>query len=1830
MSETGSKISQDKVELDMDLTEKHKIESLKRKKAIVKSAFTKARNILEKLLDSDLPSRGVVRVAIDKVCDCQFRAIGTISKLSEAYEASKQIPLVEKLSVEISALEETGTEIQDRAQLYLRNMSDVKSSDNESCQMSLLFHSESRYHENSQKVNNSQTRKQIVGSAHGECLPKHTPPEPVKHDTRGDAKRNASYELGTDMWKQLKRVSIPVFTGDVKSYEGWKASFMACVDNAPSTPEYKLLQLRQYVSGEALKVIQDLGHNAAAYDIALERLDRKYGGKRRQLSLQLDEVNNFKQIRIGNAKDLERFADMLDIVVVNLRDSDKVEELGDGCLYNQLIKKMNDVIVTQYLRWIFETQRRESVETLREWVLQESEFQTVASEAINGLTAKAKTYVSKGSPKVGSYFGDKPLVTNGECKLCKGQHHELYKCTKFKAMNVSARWEHAKRLRLCFRCLGTKHLSRNCRRQTICGIDSCQQKHSRFLHTKKANPSVERSQTETACDTDARMPILSGENQGNATTMSSRKSKRSSVVSLRTVPVVLKHGTKRIVVNALLDDGSNQTYLNEDVAAELGLEGQPQTISVNVLNGQSEKLESTLVEFGLESLDGSVDLTLSALTTTKVTGQMQVVDWNKVSGNWKHLENVQFPEVSTPHVVDILIGIDYVELHQSYREVRGGTGEPMARLTPLGWTCVGLVSDQQGRNMTSGTYFTQSEDSELNSILHKFWEVEQFPTSKQNLNKMDESIVETVKETMRHENDRYEVGIPWKQSSEKLPDSFEMAYRRLCSTEKKLSKDKAMAETYDSIVLDYLRKGYIQRICDRDSRDAWYLPHFPVVKPGRSTTKVRIVFDASAKCQGTSLNDAIHEGPKLQNDLFQILLRFRNKPVALVCDIAEMYMQIGVHEKDCSFLRFLWRSMNVNDDVQIYEFKRVVFGLNVSPFLAQFVSQENARKFQHLLPKAAETVLRSTYMDDSLDSVNTESEAIELYEQLTALWGKASMRPRKWLSNSAEVLSHIPVEDRAEEVDLNKDQLPATKTLGLVWVANEDEFSFRNSTPQNREILTKRSFLSEIARIFDPLGFLAPFHVRAKIIMQQMWLKGVGWDDDLDPCLKQMALQWLGEVQELHGIRFSRCLQLNLEITKSTMHVFVDASEEAYGAVAYDVKHYVNGSTSSQLVAAKSKVAPLKATSIPRLELMAAVLGVKLLLAITRAVEIDTSGAVMWSDSQNVLCWIKNQSRNFKTFVANRVGYIQESTEPSQWKHVPSELNAADVITRGTHVPSLKESMWTNGPEFIQLSENHWPKQSIKTKTLDENHETKANVLDKQMPATFVSTADTWLIEPTRHSDWLHLVRLRAWVCRFVNNCRSTPDSRQTGVLQPEEIVDAEYQIIGQAQHEVFGKEILALKSKKPIASSSKIVGLDPVLDDDGLVRSGGRLKFADCLPFDARFPVILPRRHWVTKLIVKKYHEDGKHCLGTNQMLASISSRFWIVAGREEIREWGKTCAKCIKNKAKPAVQKMAPLPKSRVKCSYRAFSQTGVDFAGPFLTIHGRGKPRHKRYLCLFTCLATRAVHLEMAYSLDTDSFLNAFYRMANRRGMPTEMISDNGTNFVGAVKELKNLVAQLDENAVKTSLANHGVVWKFNPPQAPHFGGVFECMIKAAKKAIFAILSSGDINDEELMTAFSGAEALINSRPLTYHSSDHRDDVPLTPNHFLHGQIGGVFAPDSVDYTPFNPRKRWRRVQELVRHFWRRWMKEWLPSLQTRKKWFNPRRDLQVDDVVLIISPNQPRGTWDIGRIQEAHPGSDGLVRVVTIQTSRGVLTRPVTKVCPLEWTDLHHGPDVVDAN
>ncbi|XP_071842043.1 uncharacterized protein [Apostichopus japonicus] len=603
-----------------------------------------------------------------------------------------------------------------------------------------------------------------------------------------------------------------------------------------------------------------------------------------------------------------------------------------------------------------------------------------------------------------------------------------------------------------------------------------------------------------------------------------------------------------------------------------------------------------------------------------------------------------------------------------------------------------------------------------------------------------------------------------------------------------------------------------------------------------------------------------------------------------------MYLQIRLQPSDRSYHRFLWRDLEQTRPPEEYEFERVVFGVNASPFMAQFVVQEHAKSHQAELPMAADTVLKSTYMDDNMDSVPDVESGCELYNQLSKLWGAAGMHARKWLSNSPEVLACIPPEDRAAEISLEEGELPSVKTLGVLWRSKEDVFAFQPSPLPADYKLTKRSILRKLATIFDPLGFISPFIVRGKIIIQELWAAGLEWDEPVVGDLAGKVDRWFKEISILINVQLPRCLRLDEAMEFMSLHCFVDASQEAYGGVVYAITKYKSGHIESRFVASKTRVVPLSATSVPRLELIAAVLGLGLAISIVGALELSIRDVTFWSDSMNVLWWVCRQSRKFKPFVANRVGEIQEMTEPKQWRYFPTSQNPADLLSRGMRASDLVDGeFWWSGPGFLKQAESRWPENKVESGFKEEDRK-QGTVSVSMLTMTLAHSTDcqkSFRLEPSRYSDWSKYIRVRSWVQRFLDNCRSPEPGRRKGELCPEELRQSEKCVIRGAQRSAFPNEYQALLNGRLITASSKILSLNPKLDDEALLRCDGRLRNADFLSYDARYPIILPRKNWLTKLIVKQFHDERHHVGGKNQILADLSSKYWIIAAREEIRDW-------------------------------------------------------------------------------------------------------------------------------------------------------------------------------------------------------------------------------------------------------------------------------------------------------------------------------------------------------
>ena len=611
-----------------------------------------------------------------------------------------------------------------------------------------------------------------------------------------------------------------------------------------------------------------------------------------------------------------------------------------------------------------------------------------------------------------------------------------------------------------------------------------------------------------------------------------------------------------------------------------------------------------------------------------------------------------------------------------------------------------------------------------------------------------------------------------------------------------------------------------------------------------------------------------------------------------------------------------------------------------------------------------------------------------------------------------------------------------------------------------------------------------------------------------------------------------------------------------------------------------------------------------------------------WTDSTTVLSYINNEAKRYHTFVANRVAVIRDSTDVSQWKYVNTELNPADVCSRGQGVKKfVTNTSWLNGPEFLNGPETEWPKKP-KVNLDPRDPEVKKSVVVNAIVVDEGVAAIDKLFR--RYSDWYSLRKAVAWLLRLKKILRlrvaqrregSVMNTEQHDLMTLKDMQESEQAILAYVQHSHFSEEISTLIKGSPIKKSSPIYKLDPKMQNN-VLRVGGRLSEA-AISEDAKYPVVLPKDSYVSELILQHFHHSSGHS-GRNHMLSNLHQHYWIVGANSAARKIINRCVTCRRLRAKVQSQKMANLPADRLKPNEPPFTRVGMDYFGPVEVKQGRS--RVKRYGVVFTCLAVRAVHIEVACSLDTDSCISAIRRFIARRGQVSVIRSDNGTNIVGARKELKKEINNWNQEKISSALLQKNIEWKFNPPGGSHFGGIWERQIRTIRSLMCALLKEQMLTDESLQTLFCEIEAIINSRPLTRISADVHDLEPLTPNHLLLMKNHQNLSPVSLEFTGACIRRRWKQVQYLANIFWRRWLKEYLVQLQERQKWVHPQTNIKVDDIVLIANEAAPRNLWQMARVLETLPDKHGHVRQARLRTQTNVLLRPVHKLILLLESEI----------
>ncbi|XP_077389538.1 uncharacterized protein LOC144026608 [Festucalex cinctus] len=1435
--------------------------------------------------------------------------------------------------------------------------------------------------------------------------------------------------------------------------------------------------------------------------------------------------------------------------------------------------------------------------------------------------------------------------------------HRLENCRTFRKKPHEERKAFLKERGICFKCCASDtHLAKDCQSTVKCS-ECNRTSHVTAMHygpssqTNEAPPLAQENggEEEKVVDVTTSCTDVCGLGQLGRSC--------SKICLARVYPK--GHKNKAIKAYVILDDQSNRSLARTEFFEIFNIKNEPLSYNLKTCSGIVETWGKMAEGFQIESLDGSVVVPLPPLIECQdIPNNRSEIPTPGAVLHQPHLQSIAkyIPELDPNAEILLLLGRDILQAHKVRQRINGPHNAPFAQRLDLGWVVVGEVCLGKLHKPTVSSFKTVVLENGRPTIFEPCNSLVQLKETHhtnrsrtapeqtlgqtvfnrtENDNKPALSIQDTLflkimdDAMCRDEDNSWVAPLPFKNPRRQLPNNKEQAIGRFSSLRRNLSRKPEMQKQYVTFMEKIFSNDHAEIAPSlNEGEECWYLPTFGVYHPQKKN-QIRVVFDSSAQFAGVSLNNVLLTGPDLNNTLIGVLLRFRKGSIAVMADIQQMFHCFRVQEDHRNFLRFLWHKDNdVNKEVIDYRMKVHVFGNSPSPAVAVYGLRKAicAGAKDH----GADTVnfvWRHFYVDDGLISVSSPAEAIDLLRRTQASLAESNLRLHKFASNSPEVMQAFSPEDcarSAKDLNLDDDEMQSQRSLGLIWETKTDTFTYSVTT--TTKPFTRRGVLSTVNSIFDPLGLLAPFTIQGRALLRELTAECSDWDTPL-PEVKQSKWEtWrnsLQDLKELHVPRAFTCTSLSTA-TRRELYLFADASTKAIGAVAYLKAVQTNGEVQVGFIMGKAKLAPLSGPTIPRLELCAAVLAVEMADLIKEEMDLRFDAVHFYTDSKVVLGYICNMSKRFYTYVHNRVQRIHQSSKPEQWHYVRTEENPADHASRSLSAAQLVKSTWFTGPVFIHRP----PTRTTQVSGMFDLIEPGRDCEIKPEVKSYVTYLQPLITKRFEHfSTFKSLVRATANLIHMAKSFNGTNLNSECNGWHKchiprttDEMAQAKNFILKETQKAHFEKELSAMAARKPMPKQSSLQKLNPILQN-GLISVGGRLKHSEIDNLE-KSPVILPKGSYVSLLLTRHYHEQVKH-QGRHLTEGAIrSAGLWILGGKRLVNSVIHNCVTCRKLRGKQEQQYMADLPPERLKAC-PPFTYVGLDVFGPWSITTRRtrgGQAESKRWALMFACMSSRAVHIEVIESLDTSSCINALRRFFALRGPAKQLFSDRGTNFIGASKELRK------DNSMQQYLTDQDCRWEFNPPHASHMGGSWERMIGTARRILDSMLLQNKVQltHEVLCTLMAEITAIINARPLLPVSSDPENPFILSPS-MLITQKSCLLPPpgDFMDKDLYT--KQWRQVQALANQFWTRWRREYLPTLQQRQKWTESRRNLQVNDLVLLKDKQVTRNSWPLARVTATFPSKDKRVRKIEVKAwDQGTLKtfiRPVTEVILLLQKDLN---------
>ena len=1563
---------------------------------------------------------------------------------------------------------------------------------------------------------------------------------------------------------KLPKLSLPTFSGDFTEWQSFWDNFVAIIDSRTDLSIInKFSYLQSSLKEEAKSCLQGLALTQSNYEQAKEILQNRFGKRERIVASHIDKLLNISQSQTKR-KELWTLYDEIQVHVRSLAALNV-----DGCNYGLILVPLilHQLPSGLRLQWARQSDNREGdLEFLLQFLYNEIQHRE-KSHAFEPPThtREAAKKATHSKPTASALFNSNNPKSSPHCVFCNLSHYPD-RCPDISALTHEQRKEKVKSLRLCFRCLRRDHFAEACNKRCY----HCKGPHHSVLHINKS-AAEKSSPTDpgSATCTDVSSKPGSG-NVNSALYSTDQQTNRSTLMQCVKTSLA---GCNNVYV--LFDSGSDRSYITVDCAKRLKL---------NCIG------EEVLTFSGFAAQQGQRNCAIYELTVKGEKLKLYGIDTicqpmfrNKVPKEIVKKLNVPILENLNEDCVvkiDILIGLDqYWSLIDDMKFIDESV---VAQCTKFGWMISGSYQRGGVTNENNSALFCWVQEP-TESTIRGFWELDSIGIQDGVSSKLSEGsvVLEEFSKGVSLDNNRYKVGLPWKSNDHKdmLINNEEMALRRLNSLNRKLDLNPELKENYSQVFSDLEKEGIIEEVTSLETDNpVFYLPHRPVVREDSLSTKIRPVFDASAKGpNGVSLNDCVETGPKLVPDLVEILLRFRRWKFAVVGDIQKAFLQIELNDSDRDVHRFLLGE--APDHVRHMRFNRVTFGNAASPFILNAVVKLHLSKFEESY--AVSELRRNLYVDDFLSGSDSESGVAELVKETDLIMRQGSFKLTKWFSNCDGLFEN-------KEKTISEGHTSTKKVLGVGWNSDVDSFHFGSLKEVRSVLFTKRALLGMIAQIFDPLGFLNPFTISLKILFQETWRLGIEWDAILPDVMRQSIDYWISGLELMSQLNIPRRLSCEVwtDLKNVELLVFVDASTKAYGCCVY-LRSGKEDTLCVNLVISKARVAPLSDITLPRLELLAALLGARLLEFSRKALELpEDVPYTCFSDSQIVLGWIKGDCSRWKQFVRNRVSEIQKLTDPAKWRHCSGVENPADLLTRGVSADHLnaKSSVWLNGPSWLMTVSSDACSNSVDvdSEIVEDSVEEVSDNL-----CCIVSELSP-LVDFERFSSFTKLVRVVNYVLRFIRKVRKVEHN-------DDDMLGAQNVVFKLIQSNNYGQELELLKSGRMIKKGSSLWSLNPFIDENGLLRVGGRLGHAPDLSYDEKYPIIVPKCH-VALLLVRAQHNALKHA-GVKMLISVIRDKYWIVSLRPLCKKVVNHCVVCQRYDSRLLDQSTAPLPENRVAKS-PPFAIVGLDNAGP---LYCSDLPDQKLYILLFTCAVTRAIHLELVDNLSSDEFCQALKRFCSRRAMPSVIYADNAKTFKGAKKIL---------------LEHFGyeiIEWRTQPALAPWWGGFYERLVRSVKAGLRKSVSTSQLSRKKLETSLIEVEACINSRPLTQTTDN---DTYLTPSHFLIGRGSPLNPPELTKLDKLlDLHSLYECHTAMLNVFWETWVKEYLRSLPSSAGKKSSAK-LKVGCLVLVQDEHKKRMFWNLGRVVKVYKGLDGLIRAAQVKTGTACLVRPIQRLVPLE--------------